>query len=160
MSRNSWMAVAGVALLTATTPLLAHHAFSAEFDAKAPVTLHGTVKQMDWVNPHSWIHLEVKNADGSAKSLDQIMGEMSTTFSGQAAVAAQSTAGQMRNAQIQFGEFQEQIGKFATLRDMINWCIEKPNQGERIESDSDAMKALEAYMYWSNRGSVLDPGRH
>ena len=65
MSRNSWMAVAGVALLTATTPLLAHHAFSAEFDAKAPVTLHGTVKQMDWVNPHSWIHLDVKNPDGT-----------------------------------------------------------------------------------------------
>jgi hypothetical protein len=54
--------------------------------------------------------VEVKNADGSAKSLDQIMSEMSSTFSGQAAVAAQSTAGQMRNAQIQFGEFQEQIG--------------------------------------------------
>jgi thiosulfate dehydrogenase len=41
-----------------------------------------------------------------------------------------------------------------------NRDIEKPNQGERIESDSDAMKALEAYMYWSNKGSALDPGRH
>lgn len=60
----------------------------------------------------------------------------------------------------EFPKFQEQIGKFATLRDMINWCIEKPNEGERIESDSDAMKALEAYMYWSNRGTSLDPGRH
>ena len=39
--------------------------FAAEFDAKAPVTLKGTVTQMDWVNPHSWIHLEVKNPDGS-----------------------------------------------------------------------------------------------
>ena len=39
---------------------------------------------------------------------------------------------------------QEQIGKYATLRGMINWRIEKPNQGERIESDSDAMKALRA----------------
>jgi thiosulfate dehydrogenase len=60
----------------------------------------------------------------------------------------------------EFPKFQEQIGEFATLRDMINWCIEKPNEGERLESDSDAMKALEAYMYWSNRGSALDPGRH
>jgi len=60
----------------------------------------------------------------------------------------------------EFPKFQEQIGKFATLRDMINWCIEKPNEGERIESDSDAMKALEAYMYWSNRGSALAPGVH
>ena len=58
----------------------------------------------------------------------------------------------------EFPKFQEQIGKFATLRDMINWCIEKPNQGEKIESDSDAMKALEAYIYWSNTGSVLVPG--
>ena len=60
----------------------------------------------------------------------------------------------------EFPKFQEQIGKFATLRDMINWCIEKPNEGEKIESDSAAMKALEAYMYWSTRGSMLDPGRH
>jgi len=60
----------------------------------------------------------------------------------------------------EFPKFQEQMTKFATLRDMINWCIEKPNQGEKIESDSEAMKALEAYVYWSNRGSVLDPGRH
>jgi thiosulfate dehydrogenase len=60
----------------------------------------------------------------------------------------------------EFPKFQEQIGKFATFRDMINWCIEKPNEGEKIESDSEAMKALEAYMYWSNRGSVVDPGVH
>jgi thiosulfate dehydrogenase len=60
----------------------------------------------------------------------------------------------------EFPKFQEQINKFATLRDMINWCIEKPNEGERIDETSDAMKALEAYIVWSNRGSVLDPGRH
>jgi thiosulfate dehydrogenase len=59
-----------------------------------------------------------------------------------------------------FPKFQAQMAKFATLRDMINWCIEKPNQGERIDSDSDAMKALEAYIYWSNTGSVLIPGRY
>lgn len=60
----------------------------------------------------------------------------------------------------EFPKYQEQMNKFATLRDMINWCIEKPNEGEKIESDSEAMKALEAYMYWSNRGTALDPGRH
>ena len=60
----------------------------------------------------------------------------------------------------EFPKFQEQIGKFAALRDMINWCIEKPNEGEKIASDSDAMKALEAYIYWSNRNSKLEPGRH
>lgn len=60
----------------------------------------------------------------------------------------------------EYPKFQEQMNKFATLRDMTNWCIEKPNEGEKIDSDSDAMKALEAYMYWSNRDSKLDPGRH
>jgi thiosulfate dehydrogenase len=59
-----------------------------------------------------------------------------------------------------FPKFQVQVGKFSTLRDMINWCIEKPNQGEKIDSDSDAMKALEAYIYWSNTGSVLVPGKY
>ena len=59
-----------------------------------------------------------------------------------------------------YPKFQASMGKFATLRDMINWCIEKPNQGEKIESDSDAMKALEAYIYWSNTGSVLVPGKY
>ena len=60
----------------------------------------------------------------------------------------------------EFPKFQEQINGFATLRDMINWCIEKPNEGEKLATDSDAMKALEAYIYWSNRNSKLDPGRH
>lgn len=60
----------------------------------------------------------------------------------------------------EFPKFQEQMSEFATLRDMINWCIEKPNEGEVIDVDSEAMKALEAYMYWSAKGSVLDPGRH
>jgi hypothetical protein len=54
--------------------------------------------------------IETKNADGSAKSLDQIMRDLSTTFSGQAAVAADTAAGKMRGAKIQFGEFQEQLG--------------------------------------------------
>jgi thiosulfate dehydrogenase len=59
-----------------------------------------------------------------------------------------------------FPKYQAAMAKFATLRDMINWCIDKPNQGEKIESDSDAMKALEAYIYWSNSGSVLVPGKY
>jgi len=59
-----------------------------------------------------------------------------------------------------FPKFQAQIGKFGTLRDMINWCIENPAEGEKINPDSDAMKAMEAYIYYSNRGTKLDPGRH
>jgi thiosulfate dehydrogenase len=60
----------------------------------------------------------------------------------------------------EFPKFQEQINKFATLRDMINWCIEKPNEGVKIDPDSDAMKALETYIIWSNKNSKLDPGTH
>jgi thiosulfate dehydrogenase len=60
----------------------------------------------------------------------------------------------------EFPKFQEQMNEFATLRDMINWCIEKPNEGEKIDPNGRAMKALEAYVYWSNRNSKLDPGRH
>jgi thiosulfate dehydrogenase len=59
-----------------------------------------------------------------------------------------------------FPKFQPQIGKFATLRDMINWCIEKPSQGEKIDPESAAMKALEAYITWSNTGSILVPGKY
>jgi thiosulfate dehydrogenase len=60
----------------------------------------------------------------------------------------------------EFPKFQEQIQEFATLRDMINWCIENPNEGERVDVNGPAMKALEAYHYWSNKGSVLEPGKH
>jgi len=49
-------------------PLAAHHAFTAEFDASKPVTLRGTVTKMEWVNPHSWIHLDVKKPDGTVES--------------------------------------------------------------------------------------------
>ena len=60
----------------------------------------------------------------------------------------------------EFPKFQEQMNKFATLRDMINWCIEKPNEGVALATDSDAMKALEAYITWSNKGSKLAAGQH
>lgn len=60
----------------------------------------------------------------------------------------------------EFPKFQEQMSEFATLRDMINWCIEKPNEGVKIDPNGPAMKALETYMYWSAKGSALDPGRH
>ena len=57
--------VSGVGLVFAVAPLWAHHAFSAEFDANRPIKLKGTVTQWELVNPHSWLHIDVKNEDGT-----------------------------------------------------------------------------------------------
>jgi len=57
--------IAAAGLLLAGVPAWAHHAFAAEFDAKKPVKLTGKVTKMEWINPHAWIHVDVKNADGS-----------------------------------------------------------------------------------------------
>jgi len=56
-----------IALLCAAAPVSAHHAFSAEFDASAPVELKGTVTKMEWINPHSWIHIDVVNESGEVE---------------------------------------------------------------------------------------------
>jgi len=51
-------------LLAAVAPAWAHHAFAAEFDAQKPVKLKGTVAKVEFINPHSWIHIDVKDTDG------------------------------------------------------------------------------------------------
>ncbi len=45
--------------------VLSHHAFSSEFDADRPFEVHGTVVRVEWINPHSWVHVDVKNDDDS-----------------------------------------------------------------------------------------------
>ena len=61
--------VAGAAFVVAAAvvPVIAHHSFAAEFDAKKPVKLRGTVTKMEWINPHSWVHIEVKTPDGKVE---------------------------------------------------------------------------------------------
>lgn len=61
------MTIVGAVLVAAAVPLAAHHSFSAEFDAKKPVTLDGKVVKMEWVNPHSWLHLAVTKPDGTVE---------------------------------------------------------------------------------------------
>jgi hypothetical protein len=67
MSHRSWPALVGAGMLAVGAPLLAHHAFSSEFDAKAPVTLKGPVTKVEWINPHAWIHLQVTRPDGKTE---------------------------------------------------------------------------------------------
>ncbi|NIW24719.1 MAG: hypothetical protein GWN29_09230 [Gammaproteobacteria bacterium] len=59
--------VAGLGLAVGAVQVSAHHAFAAEFDVNRPITLEGTVVELELINPHSWIHLDVTNADGTVE---------------------------------------------------------------------------------------------
>jgi len=56
--------VTAIGLVMSAAPVWAHHAFAAEFDASKPVKFRGTVTKMEWINPHAWIHIDVKGDDG------------------------------------------------------------------------------------------------
>ena len=61
------LAAAAVLVTAVVMPVAAHHSFSAEFDSTKSVTLDGAVVMMEWVNPHSWLHIDVKKPDGTVE---------------------------------------------------------------------------------------------
>jgi hypothetical protein len=67
MATGKTVALTAMLFAVLAPTLAAHHAFSAEFDARKPVKLRGTVSKVEWVNPHAWIHIHVVKEHGKAE---------------------------------------------------------------------------------------------
>jgi hypothetical protein len=79
--RATFIVLAGAGLLLAAIPVLAHHSFAAEFDSTKPITLEAKFIKMDWVNPHSWIHLSALNKEtGKIETWDVETGPPNTLY--------------------------------------------------------------------------------
>jgi hypothetical protein len=65
MKVTLYIALAGAWCFLATVSMAAHHAFAAEFDVTKPITVKGTTTRLDWVNPHAWLYVDVKEPDGT-----------------------------------------------------------------------------------------------
>ena len=68
MRAISYIGAIGIGIILAVGTTRAHHAFSAEFDADKPIDFSGAVSKLEWVNPHAWIHLDVKMPDGKTET--------------------------------------------------------------------------------------------
>ena len=80
MRGNLVLAIAAAGLLLNVAQLPAHHSFAAEFDAKRPVKFRGVVTKMEWINPHAWIHVDVKGPDGKVVTWMVEAGTPNTLF--------------------------------------------------------------------------------
>ena len=63
--RTTFAVIVAVGAWLTAAPLVAHHAFSSEFDISKPLKLRGTLTKWEMINPHSWFHIDVKNPDGT-----------------------------------------------------------------------------------------------
>jgi len=59
-----------------------------------------------------------------------------------------------------YPKFQQQLGRVVALRDMINWCLQNPLEGEPLPLDDPKMVAMESYLAWERRGVEMAPGKH
>ena len=66
--RIAWTAAVVMMVGLGLQSVQAHHSFAGEFDVDKPIKLQGTVTRVEWINPHAWIHMDVKNADGTVES--------------------------------------------------------------------------------------------
>jgi hypothetical protein len=80
MRHTSIAWLAALALCVTATAALAHHSFSAEFDVNKPIKLEGTVKRVQWINPHTWIYIDVKKPDGTTEEWGIEAGTPNTLF--------------------------------------------------------------------------------
>jgi Family of unknown function (DUF6152) len=81
MRTNVKILAAVSALLVAAVPVQAHHSFAAEYDSNKPITLQGKFTKMDWINPHSWIHMEALNKEtGKVETWDIETGPPNTLY--------------------------------------------------------------------------------